>query len=191
MYLLSNIEQEVFDPVTNVWSSWPQPSVRYYYNNCIVPWKDSLYLLGAGDSKKVVQKYNVSTGSWTLMESSSPFETYSSGCAVLPNGEIFVVGSFWPFSQRLSAIYNAERDEWRSVLHSTFRRDDTAAVVLGERIFAIGGSSSASSIEEYNVTADAWSVLNIRTIVPRKFHSVISVPAKLFDHLPGGCEGIH
>ena len=45
MYLLSNIEQEVFDPVTNVWSSWPQPSVRYYYNNCIVPWKDSLYPL--------------------------------------------------------------------------------------------------------------------------------------------------
>ena len=58
-----------------------------------------------------------------------------------------VVGSGFS-SNKSAAIYNLEDDEWSNVDDSNFDRWATALVVLGKRIFAVGGGDS-ESIEEF------------------------------------------
>ena len=191
IYLSGGGNPEMFDPIQNVWTNWSKPSTSRWYG-CLLNWRDSLIHLGgsrgSNDSTRSLEIYNISTSAWNTIDSSAPFDIYLSGCVLLPSEEILVVGSGFS-SNKSAAIYNLEDDEWSNVDDSNFDRWATALVVLGKRIFAVGGGDS-ESIEEFIYESKSWKTIDKPIMIRRNVHSMISVPAKLFTHMPGGCEGV-
>ena len=180
--------EEVFDPATNVWSSWPKPSTYHGIYSCLLAWKDSLVLLGGQWASKTVEMFNTSSHTWLSLSSNAPIDIYATGCAVLPNEEIIVVASY--DNLKSAFIYNVLEDKWRQVEDSLYDRSWSALVVLGSRVFAVGGFGDPQVVEEFIYSTESWKSVDARTLVERMEHSMISVPAELFAHLPGGCSGV-
>ena len=189
IYLYHDQSPEIFDPIKNVWSNWTKASTSHGTYGCLVPWRDSLILLGGAGSVRAVESYNVATSTWMTIDSSVPFDIYKSGCVVLPSEEILVVGPASPPNNKYAAIYNVEDNQWTMVQDSSFDRDGTALAVLRKRTFAVGGGGDRG-IEEFDYASKSWKTVNTPLIVPRRAHSMIAIPAELFAHLPGGCEGV-
>ena len=93
IYLYHDQSPEIFYPIKNVWSNWTKASTSHGTYGCLVPWRDSLILLGGAGSVRAVESYNVATSTWMTIDSSVPFDIIFSGCVVLPSEEILVVGS--------------------------------------------------------------------------------------------------
>ena len=191
IYLYHDQSPEIFDPIKNVWSNWTKASTSHGTYGCLVPWRDSLILLGGAFSVRAVESYNVATSTWMTIDSSVPFYIVGSGCVVLPSEEILVVGPASSPNYKSAAIYNVEDNKWTMGQDSSFDRYRTALVVLGKRTFSVGGiSDGIKAIEEFDYASKSWKTVNTPLIVPRRAHSMIAIPAELFAHLPGGCEGV-
>ena len=190
IYMVGPSHQELFDPIANEWSLWPNPTESLGDYSCLLSWQDSLILLGGSTTPLVVERFQVSSQEWTTLDTNAPIEIYASGCAVLPNEEIMVLGSVHGADKHETYIYNVELNEWRHVGRSFYDRTLTALVVLGSRVFAVGGLEDDQIVEEYIFAANQWVTLEAKALVGRQKHVMISVPAELFAHLPGGCEGV-
>ena len=79
---------------------------------------------------------------------------------------------------------------WRSAGDSFYDRTSNALVVLGSRVFAVGGQGNDEIVEEFIISSETWTTLEKKVLVGRQDHSMIPVPANHFAHLPGGCEGV-
>ena len=93
IYIPDPYNPEVFDPVSNIWTQWPK-SMNYGYLPCSLTWKDTFLQLGGYTNRRGVQSFSHLTQTWTdLYTSSSTMDVYYSGCVVLPNENVLVVGS--------------------------------------------------------------------------------------------------
>jgi len=176
----------VFDPEALEWSQWPLPTAHGSGYGCLVSWRDSLILFAQNGS----EKFNVASQTWIPTDTSMPFDFYGGGCAVLPNEEILLVGSCKGGSDFASYVYNVLQDTWTRAGDSSFGKCSTAVVKLGRRVFAIGGKDEPRVVEEFLFESKSWIPIEIPVLLPRTLHSAIPVPADLFSHLPGGCEGV-
>jgi hypothetical protein len=72
----------------------------------------------------------------------------------------------------------------------------TSLAILGKKIYAVGGTefltSSISSdlIESYDEITGTWTKAAFRLSQPKRNFDALVVPASLFQHLPGGCQGV-
>ncbi len=194
IYFADSSNPEVFDPVNNLWSQWPSFSTDYGYPQCLLTWHDTFILLGGERAgyRKRIQRFNHTTQLWTEVDgSSAPIDIFMSGCEVLPNQNIIIVGSSPPDRQS-AALYNVEENKWVSVGDTQYPRQGTSLVKLGSRVFAISGvESGRDTTEEFIFPDKAWTPSNVKLIIPRlRFHSTLAVPAYMFAHMDGGCEGI-
>jgi len=191
MYFTEAQNPEVFDPVNKNWSKWPLPLKPSGSYQCSLTWKDTFLLIGGRSNIRGVQSFNHSTQTWTELDASSaPMDVYNSGCEVLPNQNILVLGSGRAQFSFSSALYNVEENKWTSLGGTNYKRDGTSLVKLGNRVFAIGGLGT-DVVEEFIPADNSWIPVDAKPIVPRAYHSTISVPAHLFAHMEGGCVGIH
>jgi len=191
IYFTDPQNPEIFDPVNKNWSKWPLPLKPSGSYQCSLTWKDTFLLIGGNSNKRGVQSFNHSTQIWTELDASSAsMDVYVSGCEVLPNQNILVLGSNTAQFINSSALYNVEENKWTSLGDSNYNRDGTSLVKLGNRVFAIGGSGT-DVVEEFIPADNSWIPVDAKPIVPRAYHSTISVPAHLFAHMEGGCVGIH
>ena len=181
---------EMFDPTTKEWSTWPKPNSPHGKHSCLLAWQDSLILLGGFNSSRTVEMFQVSSQTWKSLDFSAPMEIFTSGCAVLPNEEILVLGSNNQAYRKSAFVYNVLENKWQQVEDSFYDRALTALIVLGSRVFAVGGYDNDEIVEEFIYSTRSWVTLDTTVLVGRQFHSMISVPAELFAHLPGGCTGI-
>ena len=127
---------------------------------------------------------------WITLDSEAPFNIFASGCAVLPTEEILVVGSYTESYRKSAFIYNVLENKWQQAEDSFYDRWASAVVALGSRVFAVGGYPNEKIVEEFISSTKSWITVEATVLVGRRDHSMISVPAELFAHLPGGCTGI-
>ncbi len=106
---------------------------------------------------------------------------------VLPNEEILVAGFF--NAQNSAAIYNLLENKWYQVEDSMYKKFGTGLVVLGSRIFSTGGYNDIM-VEEFDYSSRTWKSVEMPLLQQRCYHSVIPMPAEVFAHLPGGCQGV-
>jgi hypothetical protein len=112
-----------------------------------------------------------------------------SGCVVLPNEEILVAG--FHNARNSAAIYNLLENKWYQVEDSMYNKYGTGLVVLGSRIFSTGtGGYNDTMVEEFDYSSRTWKSVETPLLQPRRYHSVIPMPAEVFAHLPGGCQGV-
>jgi len=190
LYIVDDSNPEVFDPVSYSWSSWPTPLNKTELGPCLVAWKDTFILLGGYYDRRQIQTFNHSSNTWQVLDLSSvPIEIYLSGCILLPNNEILVVGSDYTAFESSATLYNIEANTWNKLPDISVNRHGTSLVLLGTRVFAIA-SDDTNVIEEFHYNNNTWSSVEAKLIVSRFHHGTIALPAELFQHLPGGCVGV-
>jgi hypothetical protein len=191
IYIKDDSNPEVFDPISNSWSSWLAPLKKTGDGACLVAQKDTFLLLGGLSNQRGVQTFNHSSNTWQVLNSTNvPMDIYLSGCALLPNDEILVVGSEGTPYQSSAALYNVQSNTWKALSETPNPRDGTALVTLGKRVFAVDGHYG-NIVEEFNYNTFTWSPMEAKLITHRDGHQgVIPLPAEMFQHLPGGCVGV-
>ena len=185
---------EVHDPLQNKWSSWPPTKINRLGGCCIVIWRESIILFGGstlGDPRapKAVEQFDFSNQSWKTLTLEAPFNMFLSACAVLPSEDILLFGDI-DSSGNPTYIYSVLNNSWREIEKSSLTGGGSAMVVLGSRIFAIGGNGSPNAVQEFISSNETWVTLQTPVLQPRRSHGVIPVPAEMFSHLPGGCQGV-
>ncbi len=192
IYLAHNQYPEVFDPSSNLWDLWPLAPASSGLYGCMVTWNDSFLYFGGDPAYNTISKYSHATKSWTTLPFSSPPVLIKlSACIVLPNENVLVAGAKDSSSNfRKYAIYYVTSNSWSIVVNGFAAQSDSAAVFLGERLIVFPGSY-VNTIEEFHyqnntVTTKSFQLITSRASKP----GVLSLPAYLFSHLPGGCIGV-
>ena len=181
---------EVFDPATKNWSSWPAPPNPSEVCPCLLAWHDSFILIGGEPNFRAVQTFNHSSNEWKVLDSSSvPMDVFCSGCAVLPNEDVLVVGSE-NADVTSAAVFNVRSNTWKQLPHTSIERGGTSLVPLGSRVFAIDGHGG-NVVEEFDYKTQTWISVDAKLMVFRKGHQgVVALPAEMFQHREGGCTGV-
>ncbi len=191
VYVMDEASPQVFDPSSKTWSSWPSPPNKSGFVPWMVGWKDSIILLGGTSNLRGVQIFNVTQQTWTVMDSSDvPMDLKWSSAMTLPNGNVFIVGSEVIGSIYSAAFYNPANNSWVELEKTVTSKYGTRLVQLGNTILALDGVSS-DRIEEFDLNTNTWKPIQIELQVNHNgWHSLLALPAQLFSHLQGGCQGI-
>lgn len=128
--------------------------------------------------------YNVTADSWKTLRNIPVGDKHGPSCAQIPQrANTFLVAGGISASDFDSAIYDASTDTWKKTANTKFSRWFSRLVVLGKRIFVLGGetgfTTQHTTVEEYLVDKDVWEVKSVK-IPGRTLSSVLSLPAKWF-----------
>jgi hypothetical protein len=191
VYVIDEASPQVFDPSSKTWSSWPSLPNKFGNYPCIVNWKDCIILFGGSSNTRSFQIFNITAQTWTVLDTSQlPMEIHWSSSLTLNNGNVFIVGSEQSGSHYSAAFYKPTDNSWVQLEDSVTSHQGTRLVQLGTRLFAIGGRAN-DLVEEYNLETNLWTPFDVELLVKRDgHHSVLALPANLFSHLPGGCQGV-
>jgi len=191
VYVMDEPSPKVLDPSSKTWSSWPSPPNKSGHAPSMVGWKDCIILLGGKNNLRGVQIFNITKQTWTALDSSQvPMDMSYSSTLTLSNGEVFIVGSDQDAYINSSAFYNPGEDSWVKLKETIRSRQGARLVLLGSKIFVVGGRYSGL-VEEFLLKTNAWKPVDAKLIISRNYMSVIALPAKLFSHLQGGCQGVN
>jgi hypothetical protein len=192
LYIVDELNPEIYDPTANIWSAWTAPPISTGDGPCMVTAGDTFVLIGGYTRRKSVQVYSHATKSWKVMTPEIPAETeiFYSGCILLPNGEdILIVGSGYVLFWEAVSLYNIKSNTFRRLPDVAFDRAASKLVGFGERIFAVDGQGG-SSVEEFFHATNTWThdAVDLKEWRKGYFGSVV-LPASIFANIPGGCTG--
>jgi hypothetical protein len=152
---------------------------------------DGYFLRFGGDSGyRDIYKYNVSSDSWNFIGSNAPMDIYFTGCTLLPDGNVLLVGSMTAANWNSYVVYNVSGNSWGPTIIGQNKRFSAVVVNLGSRVLTVYGGQ-VNVVEEFHwsnktIEAKGSALLNSREFPP----GAIAVPAKLFAHMPLGCLGV-
>ena len=191
VYIIDDERPQVFDPVSKTWSSWPSPPKKSGNAPSMVGWKDTIILLGGSSNRRGIQIFNVTEQTWTARDSSQvPMDLYWSSSITLLDGNVLVIGSDIASYSYSAAIYNPSSNSWKELEKTATNHRGTRVIQLERRIFAIGGVYSLI-VEEFHLNGNTWKPVDSKLLIEHKGdHSLLALPARLFSHLPGGCQGV-
>jgi N-acetylneuraminic acid mutarotase len=148
---------EVYDPVTNVWSSsTSMPTPRSMASACGIG--DSLYAIGGAQFKAprvtaiplhVVEIYNHAEDVWTT-GTSMPTRRWSTADGVI-NGMIHIAGGAysWRISYDILEVYDPTSGTWSTGTPMITARSRAASGVIDDRLYVVGGLRWSDEEEEY------------------------------------------
>ena len=191
-----NGQSEIFDPIRNTWTPWKSPPIEHGHHPCIITWRDSFIVIGGSSYGRGVQMYNHTTDTWKTLGAISVGDKSGQSCAQIPNsnGKYLIAGHFD------AAIYDASNDSWRKIANTKYSRWLSSMVVLGKRMFVMGGETDTmhqhEAVEEYLVDKDVWEVKDVKVPVSTTLSAALSLPASWFDNknlstpFKNGCIGV-
>ena len=152
---------------------------------------DSMIVIGGladGSSLSSCERYDVKCDAWSFI--APMHQCRSSACCVaLPpehHGDVMVLGGHNGESGELTSveIYHSDKDEWTcapSLLHPV---EESAAVVLSDHVYVIGGGANQATaadclvfdltVHRDNNNSDSWHSLPNRLNIPRYGHCAFS-----------------
>jgi N-acetylneuraminic acid mutarotase len=160
----------VYDPALNRWAqkaALPRNLARGISG--VISGK--LYVLNGACSTKMctsprLYRYNPATNTWDTSLRSSP-APHIGGAGGVINGRFYVVGGDGPSGSGIIGtnrlhVYNPATNQWTEKASMPTARTDIAAVVLGGRLYVIGGVESndgqwVGTMEVYNPATDSWT----------------------------------
>ena len=186
---------QLYDPVSNIWSTWPLPLIQAGSSPCMLIWRDSVLLLGGSLNLKGVQMFNFTTQNWSVYPNTNELiGMVRSSCLVLEDDAILIVGTDIS-PNNFSALYNPITNSWSSISWPSWSSSSfllgnsygTRLTKLGNRTFAI----ASKVVSEFFLSNQTWLQMEINLINYAGGHqSVLDLSAEIFDFLPDGCEGV-
>ena len=200
-YLNVNNQSEIYDPITNIWHHWAPPPVSHGDHSCMVTWRDTFIVLGGFGHPRGVDLYNITSNTWKSLNTMPPIPRAGHACSPMPNNpdKFMIVGG--KSDKHHVAIYDARTDYWSTAAKTNTARFYARLVLLGKRIFVIGGGNDAENydtdtVEEYLLDKDVWETKNIRISNRRSVFASLAVPASFFNDenlyspFEDGCRGV-
>ena len=151
---VNNRNTYCFLPSKNHWLSLPEmpfPRTRHGAAVCC----GQLYVIG-GMVEEPACSYNPIQNKWTVIEANTSIRQHCSVVAL--NEELYVTGGdqYWNRVDKYSPILA----EWKEVSSLKIGRGAHCAIVLGNRIYVLGGMDSSichNSIECFDPLTNSWS----------------------------------
>jgi N-acetylneuraminic acid mutarotase len=151
---------EVFDPVTNVWSSLPNmPTARW--RSCAVLLNGKVYVMGGynGGVVNAFEIYDTLTNTWSQGDTAS-FGARSDFAAELINGKIYVVGGQGDTVS--PQVFDPESNTWSTPVTTGkyFERQGLSAAVIDGEIYAFGGDDGglySNTFDVFNPATNTWT----------------------------------
>jgi len=150
------------------------------------------YGYSAGDTN-LTRIYDIDANSWSL-GSAAPLPVRSEGAAATHGAELYAIGgrSAGPLDDL--DRYTAETDTWVSLASMPTPRRGLGAAVLGNALYAIGGSSGTSpcggsplaTVERYDIASGTWTTV-ASLPSPRSDLAAYAHGGKIYVF--GGCSG--
>ena len=91
-------------------------------------------------------------------------------------------------SGKSSTIYQIETGNSFNDKKTIIRRRHCAVLALNEEVIVLGGSAYSTRVEKYDMASGEFVLANALLKEGRTRFGVVTVPAKMFGHLPGGCN---
>jgi hypothetical protein len=191
LYVMDESNPQVFDSSSKTWSSWPSPPKKSGTAPSMVGLNDCIILLGGTSNLRGIQIFNITKQTWTVMNSSQvPMDIFWSSSLTLSSGNVLIVGSEKSGSENSTTFYNPKDNSWIELEKTATNHRGTRLVQLGSKIFAIDGYLT-DVVEEFIFETYTWKPVNVELLVKcNGLHSVLALPANLFSHLQGGCQGV-
>ena len=191
IFIIDDSYPEVYDPKNNLWSTWPKPLQRTGSSPCLISWKDSILAIGGYGNPQLVQSFNSTLNTWEVLDEGTPFDLYEPSCILLPTNKVLFVGSK-DYYQGV-AVYDIGTNCWKKLKDTKNNHYGGAFVNLNGKIFLIGGGHTREAgflVEEFHYNNNTWTEVEASPINPQIFSNALALPADMFAHLPGGCEGM-
>jgi len=154
---------EVFDPVTESWSTvTPMPTARNELAAAVVDGK--IYVIGGVSAGDKVEIYDPVTDTWSTA-APMPTKRIAMGATAV-NGKIYVVGGCAEGSPdpcdglATLEIYDPATDTWTTGAPMSTGRDGLGVAALDGKIYAVGGSDGNTPIasgEVYDPATNSWT----------------------------------
>lgn len=165
---------EVYDVSTDTWtrvSNMPTP--RVWSTACV--YDEKIYVIGgispfaSQGVLDIVERYDIDTDTWDTCAPMITGRFVSTACIL--NDSLFVIGGIkekgiggnWPALATVE-VYDPRTDTWVQKAHMHVARSEMTNVVVGEKIWVIGGFPDVygrtvrSSFEVYDPNTNAWTL---------------------------------
>jgi hypothetical protein len=154
----------------------------------MISWKDSILAFGGSYDYNIVQKFNTTLNSWSVLNAgTAPIELKRAKCILLPNNQVLRVGPL--YDKKSSALFDIQTHTWEKLADSMHDLYFSSLVNLNGNVFMFGVKENV--VEEFHHENKTWTEIEARTINWHKYTSALALPAEIFAHLPGGCKGIN
>jgi len=179
IFIIDDVNPEVFDPKNNHWSQWPKPIKKADYS-CMISWKDSILVFGGISNEHGVQSFNTTLNSWSVLNAGiPPFQLVQTTCFSLPKNQVLLVGS--RNDGKSSALFDIHTNSWENLEDSEFNRHGSTVVNLNGRIFVINAKNYV--VEEYHYETKTWTEVEERITKKPYFSSALALPGVNFTNV--------
>jgi len=167
---------------SNSWVAGPTVPGRRMWVGCVVKISNEDFLIIGGydgqDSSTRIVKFNTRSGTWEDNWGSLLQGRRSHGCTYT-SGKVIVAGGYDEGRLKSTEIIDVDRKQSRSAGNMREKRHSFALVTVNNKVLAIGGYGGGqylSSVEEFNLEEETWSVAPYSMEEARGFFGYLVVP---------------
>jgi N-acetylneuraminic acid mutarotase len=183
---------EVYDPVTNSWSTTPAPMPTARYGLATATVNGKIYAIGGTGTVTgvlnlaTVEVYDPVANSWSTTPAPMPTARGSLAAATV-NGKIYAIGGTGTGVLNLATVevYDPVANSWSSTAAPmTTARYELAVATVNGKIYAIGGTGTGvfylATVEVYDPVANSWSTTPAPMTTTRTALAVATVNGKIY-----------
>ncbi len=152
-----------YDPATGLWTN-RNPMTVGMSDLCAVEYQDQLFVPGGFDgisARRILQRYNQWSNSWSMGFDSMPEGRYRSSCAVIGDTLYVFGGHNGTRVSRSCYAFNFNGNSWTVKDSMVVARQFSAAVAVNGKIYVMGGVDSnfvdLNSVEMYDPATNSWT----------------------------------
>jgi len=189
-------EISVFNPKTNTWTTAAKPPIELHHFQAVV-YKDEIYLVGAMTAgyphEKPVENiyiYNPKQDAWRVGGVIPADRRRGSGGVVVYKNKFYLVSGIldghWTGNVPWFDEYDPKTDQWKKLPDAPTARDHAHAMLVGDKIYSIGGVQSdamekkglekvVAEVNVYDLKTGKWSVADAKFPIPRAGNGTVVV----------------
>ena len=160
---------DILDLKSSTWSNGPNLLKTYTFPKAVSASK-ALYVLLSG----TCNLYQLDTNKMSWSEK-SPLPQASSGCSLAASGgRIFAAGGY----NRINYMYIPTTNAWCCLTRPTLNEQQGSLVYYQQKLYLFGGcdrDSTLTDVEEYDVTADKWSLTKWKLPTPLRYYGAFLI----------------
>ena len=167
---------------SNSWVAGPTVPGRKMSSGCVVKISNEDFLIIGGkygrDYSTRIVKFNIRSGTWEDNWGSLLQARWSHGCT-FASGKAIVAGGYNGDKLKSTEIVDVDSRQSRSAGNMSEKRSGFALVTVNNKVLAIGGSNGGeylSSVEEFNLEEETWSIAPYSLDKARRDFAYLVVP---------------
>ncbi len=191
LHIFHGENESIFDPEMKAWTTLNIGQL-FADTSCTVVYQNTFLVFGSFSSSSDIYQYHTVNSSWIKLDTSSaPMDFSGSGCGVLPDENILIVGSGSLIKYLTAfAVYNVSSNTWvfSGSQNNLPKFYFINVISIGQRVFVF----TDTRVLEFHNNNKTFAYAPFITFKERTGRpAIIKVPAAMLDNLQNGCKGIN